>query len=82
LGSFTILLSWVLFGKGFCGQFLSWEETSYCGKLFTPINNCENASIMSFYKVKHGSSHMFGKVCDVDGGVGHWTKFKVEFVPM
>jgi hypothetical protein len=60
-----------LFGEGFCGQLLGWEETSFCGKLFTFINCCEHVSIMSFYKVEHGSNHMFGKVCDVDGGVGH-----------
>lgn len=71
-----------MFGKGFYGQLLGWEETSSCGKLFTPINSCENVSIMSFYEVKHGSSHMFGKVCGVDGGVGHWTKFKSRIVPM
>jgi hypothetical protein len=44
-----------LFGEGFCNQLLGWEETSSCGKLFTPKNNCENVSIMSFYKVKHGA---------------------------
>jgi hypothetical protein len=36
---------------------------------------------MSFYKVKHGFTHMFGKVCDVNGGVGHWTKFKSRICP-
>ncbi len=81
LGGFTILLSWVLFGKRFCGQLLGWEETSSCGKLFTPINSCENVSIMSFYKVKHVSSRMFGKVGDVDSGDGHWTKFKSRICP-
>jgi len=81
LGGFTILLSWALFREGLCGQLLGLEETSSCGKLFTPINSCENVSIMSFYKVKHGSNYKFGKVCDVDGGGGHWTKFKNRICP-
>jgi hypothetical protein len=71
LGGFTIFLSCVLFGERLCGQLFGWEETYSRGKLFTLINSCENVSIMSFYKVKHGSSHMFGKVCGVDGGGGH-----------